>query len=294
MITDEQVEAACNAYAGGPRIAGIVSRAAMRDALEAAALVERQPEGDPLPKTPWQAEEVDEDLVGDMLNAGQARLCELSSNTSFNDEHQLEIYRAMRAVEAAAPHPTAAPGEYDALLRRLDKEIYDLGPQSLQNEAAAAIRKLVEESWALKQALGYSIPADLETLNNPFKCGTCEASHKSAEATEAENVRLREERDAARARCRELVQLLDEQIGTPCAEIRWQQEREAMQAEAVRLREVSQLRSTEDLADLLDRMAGAAGDYENTYGDALREAAKVLRKFDRWQPRAALMEAPDE
>ncbi len=37
------------------------------------------------------------------------------------------------------------------------------------------IIKLEKENWALKQALGYPIPADKETINNPFKCGICDA-----------------------------------------------------------------------------------------------------------------------
>src|SRR5690349_18459245 len=39
------------------------------------------------------------------------------------------------------------------------------------------IQRLEKENWALKQALGYSIPADKETVMNPFQCGMCQAKN---------------------------------------------------------------------------------------------------------------------
>jgi hypothetical protein len=39
----------------------------------------------------------------------------------------------------------------------------------------AEIERLQTENWQLRQACGYPIPADKETINNPFKCGLCEA-----------------------------------------------------------------------------------------------------------------------
>ena len=43
--------------------------------------------------------------------------------------------------------------------------------QALWNE----IERLQTENWQLKQACGYPIPADKETIHNPFKCGICDA-----------------------------------------------------------------------------------------------------------------------
>lgn len=60
------------------------------------------------------------------------------------------------------------------------------------SEAASRLAALQAENWQLKQALGYPIPADKETPQNPFKCGTCEASHMRAEAAEAREKVLRE------------------------------------------------------------------------------------------------------
>ena len=37
------------------------------------------------------------------------------------------------------------------------------------------IERLRTENWQLKQALGYPIPADRDTPQNPFKCGICDA-----------------------------------------------------------------------------------------------------------------------
>jgi hypothetical protein len=42
-------------------------------------------------------------------------------------------------------------------------------------EAADELDRLEMENWQLRQACGYPIPADKETINNPFKCGTCDA-----------------------------------------------------------------------------------------------------------------------
>lgn len=36
-------------------------------------------------------------------------------------------------------------------------------------------KALVAEHWALKQALGYPVPSDCEVINNPFRCGVCDA-----------------------------------------------------------------------------------------------------------------------
>ena len=52
-------------------------------------------------------------------------------------------------------------------------------------EARAENDRLTQENWQLKQACGYSIPADKETPQNPFRCGTCDART-------IENERLRE------------------------------------------------------------------------------------------------------
>lgn len=54
------------------------------------------------------------------------------------------------------------------------------------------LASLQAENWQLKQELGYPIPADKETPQNPFKCGTCEASHMRAEAAEAREQALRD------------------------------------------------------------------------------------------------------
>jgi hypothetical protein len=37
------------------------------------------------------------------------------------------------------------------------------------------IAELDREIWQLKQALGYPIPAEFDTPQNPFKCGVCDA-----------------------------------------------------------------------------------------------------------------------
>lgn len=42
-------------------------------------------------------------------------------------------------------------------------------------ELAEETVRLQTENWQLKQACGYPIPADKETINNPFKCGICDA-----------------------------------------------------------------------------------------------------------------------
>lgn len=39
----------------------------------------------------------------------------------------------------------------------------------------AEIERLETENWQLKQACGYPVPSDKETINNPFKCGICDA-----------------------------------------------------------------------------------------------------------------------
>ena len=38
--------------------------------------------------------------------------------------------------------------------------------------------ELERENWALKQALGYPIPADKDTPNNPWRCSICDARNK--------------------------------------------------------------------------------------------------------------------
>jgi hypothetical protein len=43
------------------------------------------------------------------------------------------------------------------------------------SELMGEIERLQTENWQLKQACGYPIPADKETINNPFKCGMCDA-----------------------------------------------------------------------------------------------------------------------
>lgn len=58
------------------------------------------------------------------------------------------------------------------LIERLrDREA---SPEDL-TDAADLIASLTTESWQLKQALGYPIPAELESLDNPFRCGICDA-----------------------------------------------------------------------------------------------------------------------
>src|SRR4030095_7219955 len=39
----------------------------------------------------------------------------------------------------------------------------------------APAAKLERENWQLKAALGYPIPSEFDTPNNPFKCGICDA-----------------------------------------------------------------------------------------------------------------------
>lgn len=46
-------------------------------------------------------------------------------------------------------------------------------------EAADEIARLAKENWQLKQALGYPIPAEHDTPQNPFKCGACDARAQS-------------------------------------------------------------------------------------------------------------------
>lgn len=45
----------------------------------------------------------------------------------------------------------------------------------IARQATQMIKQLTTENWQLKQALGYPVPADKETINNPFKCGVCDA-----------------------------------------------------------------------------------------------------------------------
>jgi hypothetical protein len=51
------------------------------------------------------------------------------------------------------------------------------------SELMGEIERLQTENWQLKQACGYPIPADKETINNPFKCGMCDARSQGANAT---------------------------------------------------------------------------------------------------------------
>jgi predicted RNase H-like nuclease (RuvC/YqgF family) len=62
-----------------------------------------------------------------------------------------------------------------------------------------------------------------------------EAFHEA----EAEIVKLRTEVEQLRARVSHLVKLLDDQHGTPCEQIRHQQEVEELRAENDRLRQVA-------------------------------------------------------
>jgi hypothetical protein len=48
------------------------------------------------------------------------------------------------------------------------------------SELMGEIERLQTENWQLKQACGYPIPADKETINNPFKCGMCDARSQGA------------------------------------------------------------------------------------------------------------------
>ena len=50
----------------------------------------------------------------------------------------------------------------------------------------AEIEQLRTENWQLRQACGYPIPADKETITNPFKCGTCDAKTIEIERLGAE------------------------------------------------------------------------------------------------------------
>jgi hypothetical protein len=51
------------------------------------------------------------------------------------------------------------------------------------------LASLQAENWQLKQALGYPIPADKETPQNPFRCGTCDARQQRVAELEAELAR---------------------------------------------------------------------------------------------------------
>ena len=57
----------------------------------------------------------------------------------------------------------------------------------LSNVLQRYIMRLETENWALKQALGYPVPADKETINNPFKCGICDAREKEKMGCDALN-----------------------------------------------------------------------------------------------------------
>lgn len=53
--------------------------------------------------------------------------------------------------------------------------------ESSMDIGANEIERLQTENWQLKQALGYPIPADKDTPNNPWRCGVCHA--RSLECT---------------------------------------------------------------------------------------------------------------
>lgn len=70
-----------------------------------------------------------------------------------------------------------------------------------------------------------------------------------------------------------LTRLLDEQMGTPCGQIRWQQEREELEAEKASLRQRNVIQSSnllviQDCRNKAEARAATARD------DALEEAAK--------------------
>jgi hypothetical protein len=56
------------------------------------------------------------------------------------------------------------------------------------SELMGEIERLQTENWQLKQACGYPIPADKETINNPFKCGMCDARSQGESMTEGDRL----------------------------------------------------------------------------------------------------------
>ncbi len=58
------------------------------------------------------------------------------------------------------------------------RDWHALGATSLPPQADE-IKRLTRENWQLKQALGYPIPAEHDTPQNPFKCGACDARLKA-------------------------------------------------------------------------------------------------------------------
>jgi hypothetical protein len=46
---------------------------------------------------------------------------------------------------------------------------------TIEHQAADRLAALEGENWQLKQALGYPIPAEFDTPQNPFRCGSCAA-----------------------------------------------------------------------------------------------------------------------
>jgi hypothetical protein len=57
---------------------------------------------------------------------------------------------------------------------------FECSAEGLMEMAADEIERLQTENWQLRQACGYPIPADKETPQNPFKCGTCDARSRDS------------------------------------------------------------------------------------------------------------------
>ena len=81
----------------------------------------------------------------------------------------------------------------------------------------AEIERLTTENWQLKGALGYPVPGHI--MEGDFKCGLCEAKTDEIERL-GEIVRQR-------------TFLLDQQLGTPCEQIRHEQEVERLKVALV-------------------------------------------------------------